>query len=125
MANIATTFRNTTTIDARKAEVPEADFDGGTNNATCSAIGIATDNAGLDESLPEWTLEDQFEVARTPQVSQYIGGNGLGDGVEGNGSAIAQYVIGVTNPDYPNITGTITPNGTANLVTLAAGWALV
>jgi hypothetical protein len=125
MANIATTFRNTTTIAARKLDVPDADFDGGTNNSTCSAIGIATDNPNLEESLPEWTLLDQFGDGRTPQVSQYIGGDGTEEGSEGNGSDIAQYVIGVINPDYPNSTGTITVNGTATLTTLAAGWSLV
>jgi len=122
MANIATTFRNSTTIAARTPEVPNASWTTGCNNASCSpGVGIATDQPDLDESLPSWTLLDQFEDARTPQISQLIGGNGLGAGSEGRGDGDAEYVIGVTN----GVDGAITPNGTANLTTLAAGWSLV
>lgn len=124
MANIPVTFRNTVTVGIREAEVPDAAFDDGMNNGSCApGVGIATDVTDLDESLPSWTLLDQFEVARTPQVNQLIGGNGLNDGVEGNGSGDAQFIIGVGNSASGD--GSITPNGTANLVTLAAGWALV
>jgi len=132
MANLPTTFRNTTAITARKLDVPDADFDGGCNNAGgAPGIGVATDNPGLDESLPNWTLEDQFEAARDPQVSQVIGGNGYTDqsteyplsgGVPGNGSDQAEFIVQVTNPVYPNEAGTVTVVDTMGLVSLATGW---
>ena len=134
MANQATTFRNTTAIAARTPEVPAADWAGGMNNASClPGVGVATDVPNLTGDPNGWTLEDQFEVARTPQVSQVIGGNGYtpdsaypsSGGVPGNGSDQAQFIIGVQNPDYPNAAGTVTVDGTANLVSLAAGWSLV
>jgi len=133
MANAAVTFRNTTAIAARDAETPNADWTGGMNNASCMpGVGIGTDNPGLDESLPNWTLEDQFEVARAPQVSQVIGGNGYtpeseypsSGGVEGNGASEAEFLIGVTNPVYPNTDGTVTITGNAYLNDLAVGWVL-
>jgi hypothetical protein len=140
MANVAVTFRNTTAIGIRAAEVPDASFANGMNNATCMpGIGVATDNPDLAPSLPEWTLEDQFEVARIPQVGQLIGGTGVtpevdypsSGGVEGNGSDQAQFLIGGGNPTNaevegdPDLAGTITVLGTANLQSLATGWELL
>ena len=124
MANAATAFRNSTTITAREAEVPNAAFDDGMNNGASNApgLGVATDQTNLEESLPSWTLVDQFEVARVPQVSQLLGGTGLGAGVEGNGSGDAQFIVGVGNPSND---GTVTVLGTANLQLLATGWALL
>jgi hypothetical protein len=122
MANTPTTFRNSTAIAARTPEVPAASWTTGCNNGLNSCgIGIATDVDDLDESLPSWTLLDQFGDARTPQISQLIGGNGLGAGSEGRGDGDAEFIIGVIN----GANGAITANGTANLVTLAAGWSLV
>lgn len=133
MANAAVTFRNSTAIAARAAEVTGADWTGGMNNASCMpAVGVATDNSDLQESLPNWTLEDQFEVARAPQVSQLIGGNGYvaaadypsSGGVEGNGSDQSEFLIGVTNPVYPNSVGTVTVTGNPYLNDLGVGWVL-
>ena len=132
--NVPVTFRNTTAIAARALEVTDADWDNGMNNScNCPGVGVATDNSGLDESLPEWTLLDQFGDARVPQVSQLIGGNGftpesdypLSGGVSGNGSDQAQFLVGVANPDFPDNDGTVVVQGTANLADLAVGWALV
>ena len=121
MPNVATTFRNTTTISARAAEVPGASFTNGCNNASSSpGVGIATANPNLTGDKSGWTLLDQFGVARTPQISQLIGGNGLGAGNSGKGPT-DQFIIGVSNPSND---GTVTVQGTANLATLAAGWAL-
>ena len=122
MANQATTFRNLTTIGVRSAEVPGASWTTGCNNASCSpGVGVASDVPNLDGDPSGWTLLDQFEDARTPQVSQLIGGNGLGAGVPGHGVLEAEYIIGVIN----GADGAITVDGAANLATLAAGWTLV
>ena len=152
MATSFTRFKNTTAQAARELEVPFASFDDGCNSPASNAagIGITTDHPDLPaEDSPgmigyQWTLEDQFEAVRLPQVSQVIGGVGLTEetdwpssgGVEGNGGLGDQYVVGVSNPANivdPNIPGGSIPDptsepvvtGTANLVTLAAGWTLV
>lgn len=125
----ANTFRDTAAVATRAAEVPTADFLDGVNNASCQpGIGVALNDSPNMTGAPDtWTLLDQFEVARVPQVSQVIGGLGVttsadwpgSGGIEGNGSGHAQFIVGVSNPASD---GTVTVLGTANLVTLAAGW---
>lgn len=79
MSNLATYSVNATSLAARIAEVPAADFTGGVNRAQCNeGLGICTDV--YNPKLSDWTLEDQAEAARAPQESQHIGGDGLGDG---------------------------------------------
>ena len=133
--NIPSIFRDSQALTAREIEVPFADFSTGMNpGASCApGIGIATDNPDLQEQLPNWTLDDQFEDVRVPQVSQVLGGLGVttdtdwpsSGGIEGNGSAHAEFIILATNAD--NLDGApqnLPPvvQGTANLFTLEAGW---
>lgn len=121
MANKPASFNIAATIAARAAEVPDADFTNGMNNANCvHGVGIATENPNLEESLPNWTLLDQDEDARTPQDSQYIGGNGLGDGVSGKGVDPISLVTNDASGD-----GTVVDDGDATLADLAVGWAVV
>jgi hypothetical protein len=134
MANSPNTFRDTAAITAREAENTTADFDNGMNNGSC-APGIGVNLEGGDVT-GEWDLLDQFGAVRVPQVSQVIGGLGIttsaeypsSGGIEGNGSAHSQYIIGAINPTIaaidadPTLAGTITVDGTANLQTLVDGW---
>ena len=131
MANDATTYVDQTAITARASEVPGASWTTGMNNSTNSpGLGIATDNPGLDESLPSWTLLDQDGDARAPQASQVIGGYGFvanadypsSGGVEGKGNGGADAVDIVANPDFPDNDGSVTVVDTVSLLDLAVGW---
>ena len=70
-------FIDDASVTSLQARVPAAVFNsglfGGGSNA--GGIGISTDNPGLEESLPSWTLLDQHGNARIAQISQMIGGN--------------------------------------------------
>lgn len=120
MTRLAQSFIDDTAVGVRESEVPDAAFDNGMNlgGSNACGIGIGTENPNLEESLPNWTLLDQHGDARTTQISQHIGGSGLGDGTTG------------TNPDAIIRLATVSANGdgsgvfTANpsLVSLAAGW---
>ena len=73
-------FVDDTTLAAREAEVTDAEWNSGMlGGGGGMGIGISTMNPGLDESLPNWTLEDQFGNERNFQRSQYIGGSGYTD----------------------------------------------
>ena len=147
MAN-STRFVNSAAIAARTPEVPAADWVGGCNSPASNAVGLGINIGG--GALPalighrgrNWTLEDQFEADRVPQVSQVIGGLGVtteaeypsSGGIEGNGDASSQYVFVISNPNnvadgtgsfVPPAAWTPTVQGSANLVTLAAGWVAV
>jgi len=144
MPNGVTTFIDRAAVDARDAQVTTAGWAGGCNGpASCSpGIGVTYPLANLPAFTtptgPNWSLEDQFEVARTPQVAQVIGGKGLttssdwpgSGGIAGNGSSHAEYIEIVTNPD--DVDGVPDPTnpgptavGDATLATLAAGWVPV
>jgi hypothetical protein len=131
------TFRDTTAITAREAEVVAANFANGMNNGLCSpGIGINIGEGAVVGTPEQFTLEDQFEAIRVPQVSQALGGLGYTDyddypssgGIEGNGSAHAEFIVPVGMPTQAakdadsSLDGTVTVLGTANLQTLAAGW---
>ena len=135
MANLPNSFQDAAAVVLRTPEVPDASWDTGMNNASCQpAIGVATDNPDLEESLPNWTLLDQDEEARAPQVSQSLGGTGFSpaanypssDGVEGKGTEPAQLwvnpvnVVGVPDNDAPSVV-----DGDATLLDLAVGWTSV
>jgi len=117
-----TRFINDTTLAARKVDVPGADFDGGLNQGGACAPGLGinegvTNTAGTDE---QFTLLDQVNAARAPQVSQHLGGDGLGSGVSGAGTDGIGVVTNSVTGD-----GTVTETGQATLATLAAGWTAV
>ena len=117
MPNTPQYYIDDTSRATRAGELPDADWAGGVNNAGSNAcgIGIADTQAGLAESLPNWTLLDQHGAARAPQDSQHIGGSGLGDGVEGVGTTPIR--LGT-----PLNEGEMTPTGNATLTDLAVGW---
>ena len=106
-------------------------YDTGMNRGASNApgIGISDDNPNLEESLPSWTLLDQFGNARAAQRSQCIGGPGISDPSESNGeegtlpAAVTRFctnpanVDGAPDNDAPIVTG----NG-CDLVSLATGW---
>ena len=102
---------------------------GGGNNP---GIGISTENPGLAESLPSWTLLDQHGNARTPQIGQSIGGTGItsvgswpgSGGTEGTlPDAAIRFGANPANVNgAPNNNAAITIGSNARLVTLAAGW---
>ena len=114
-------------ITARSAQVPNADWLSGGNNAGNSMpLGIGVTGALDTLQLPNWTLLDQLGDARVPQIGQLIGGLGISDpsqsnGLEGNGLA-----HDVACPEVSNGPGDGTVTGKdevwATLATLAAGW---
>ena len=84
-----TFFKDDAAVTAGEARVPLANFDNGCNPvASCSnGIGINIDGGALPDVGTgatkydyspgwNWTLQDQFENARTGQIGQLIGGNG-------------------------------------------------
>jgi len=121
MANVPVGIYAITAVTSRGPEVPAASFVNGLNTAYMAPVGIATDNPGLSESLPSWTLLDQFGVARTPQKTQCIGGSGLGFGTQGR---TTEYLI-LTLTASASGDGTVTATGTAHLADLAVGWVSV
>ena len=72
-------FKDDTAVTAMETRVPGAVANSGMESGASNApgIGISTENPGLDESLPSWTLNDQSGSARDPQTSQHIGGSGI------------------------------------------------
>lgn len=144
MATIPTIFVQRAAVTIRAAQVSAANFGNACNPAASNAPGI-----GITEPLtnlpafttvtgPNWSLLDQFGAARTPQVSQVIGGEGVttsadwpgSGGTSGNGPGAGENVEMVINPD--NVNGVPDPaypaptiDGNATLATLAAGWVNV
>jgi hypothetical protein len=102
-------------------------------------IGISTQNPGLDESLPNWTLLDQHGNARDAQIGQNIGGQGYTDpdGYPSSGGqegTLPDATIRLQDEDdlptyQEKLDGTrldgslVLPADGASLVDLAAGWA--
>jgi hypothetical protein len=124
-------FMDDVAITALGVRVPAASIDTGLNYGGSNApgIGISTENPGLEDSLPNWTLLDQFGDARASQISQLIGGPGISAagtsaGQEGTlPDAVARFganpanVAGQPDNDEPIVIG----QG-CTLTTLAAGW---
>jgi hypothetical protein len=116
--NAPTVFVDNIELVLRSGELPDANWGTGMDYAASNAcgIGVATANPNLEESLPSWTLLDQDGAARTPQVSQVIGGGGPA----GNAGKGLQPVEVVANNESGD--GGISASQEARLVTLAAGW---
>ena len=115
-----TFFTNATTVAARAAEVPDASFTNGMNNGSCAnPLGINAGGGTIGGTPEQFTLLDQAGAARTPQTAQYIGGDGLDDGVTGGGVAVRIATTGTAGD------GVVTPTGNATLASLAAGWVPV
>ena len=76
MGSPATYFQDDAARSAREAEVPDASFSNGMNMGGSSSMGQGINMLeGEVVGTPEqFTLLDQFENARTAQISQNIGG---------------------------------------------------
>ena len=129
MAVAPTYFQDPTAVAARDAEytgTPCSDVTGdGTYNTYlgCNRAGSNAPGIGINASTTEgasdggvnandWTVEDQWEAARTPQDSAHIGNTGLGDGEAGVGT-VPINIMDSTTPDT---------NNTCVLTDLAVGW---
>jgi len=114
----AATFIDVTARATRSSENAGASFLNGMNNGSCQCgIGISSGPTALAGTPEQFTLKDQNGDARTPQVSQSIGGIGLNDG------AITFQALDLVDMADDSGDGTVTVAGTgATLTTLAAGW---
>ncbi len=128
MASLSSFFIDDAAATALNARVPNANTNsgmfGGASNSP--GIGISTENTGLDESLPSWTLLDQSGNARNAQRGQLIGGAGIS--TAGTSSGTEGTLPAATIRLYDNTTqagtGEMTlPADGASLVDLAVGWA--
>ena len=136
-----TVFQDDAAATARALEVVGASFANGMNLGGSCACGIGINmNEGAVVGTPEqFTLEDQFEDARVPQISQSIGGfpfvDRVADAVPWPGSGGTEGTLPDgsirfgTNPTNaaklaadPSIDGTIVPIANSVLNDLATGW---
>ncbi len=104
----------------RSGEVPLASFEDGMNYGGSCACGIGINmNEGAVVGTPEqFTLLDQFENARAAQISQHIGGSGLGDGSSGTlPDSIIRFGDNPVDSD-----GVIVFVGDCTLTTIEEGW---
>jgi len=122
-------FVDDAAVTARTAEVPDADWNSGMLGAGNNGVGIGP-QAGLEESLPNWTLLDQFGNARNGQIGQYIGGPGYTDvadwpGSGGDEGTLPDSTIRVQDNEAMDGSGSLSfPAPNAVLTDLAAGWSL-
>ena len=116
----AATFIDVTARATRVGEVSDASFVNGMNNGSCQpGIGITNGPTDLEGTTNQFTLLDQNEDARTPQLGQSLGGVALGGGE----SIVANQAIDLVDAADSSGDGTGTVDGLgAQLVTLAAGW---
>ena len=130
MASEPTYFVDDAAVTAREAEVTAADFDNGCNLAGSNGAGIGINmNEGAVVGTPnQFTLLDQHGDAREAQISQHIGGSGLGDGSIGTlPDAVIRFGTLPTEAakdSDPAIDGTIVPVGNATLSVLLDGWEI-
>ena len=126
----ATFFIDDTAQAARELESIYANFENGVNLAGSCAPGIGNNMnegsvVGTDE---QFTLLDQRGLAREAQLSQHIGGSGLGAGVEGYApSAVVRFGTAPTQAakDADSaLDGTVVVIGNSTLSSLAAGWVV-
>ena len=139
--SFASAFADDTAALGREAEVPNANWNSGMlgGGGAGPGIGISTENPGLDESLPNWTLLDQFGNARAGQVGQNIGGLGFVDrgsvpwpSSGGNEGTAPDSTIVVLDPagfptyaeklDGSKLDGELPSGPDATLTDLSAGW---
>lgn len=119
MASFTYLYDSIGVIAVRVVEVPDANFANGVNygGANAPGIGIGFNVPNLVGTPEQFTLLDQNEDARTPQVSQYIGGIAIEDG-----SPDFTYALDSGIPFDDSGDGTVNKEGNAALATLAAGW---
>lgn len=120
-----TYYRNEDTVVARALEVnPVANWNNGVNLAASNACGIGIGEAPNVVGTPnQFTLLDQASAARTPQLSQPIGGVAYNEGSSAPADPLTdeiRFVAPTASGD-----GDAVYVGQAHLVTLAAGWVPV
>lgn len=133
-------FVDDVSVTAMTTRVPDAVFNSGVfaGASNSPGIGISTENPGLEESLPNWTLLDQHGNARESQIGQLIGGDGITEASDWPGSGgvegtLPDAIIRLIDPaDLPtaaekeadsNVDGQVSlPANGATLSVLADGW---
>ena len=126
-----TIFRDDAATAARAAEVPNASFYNGVNNAgSCACgIGINADEGAVVGTPNQFTLLDQFGSARAGQISQSIGGYPYVPASaypsSGGQSGISPQSTIFVAANSVNGDGTVTNLGNATLDSLAAGWTAI
>jgi hypothetical protein len=128
-----TYFIEDVTVTAREAEVTAASFSNGMNlGGSCApGIGINMNEGAVVGEPQQFTLLDQHGAngtARTAQIGQHIGGDGLTLITDwpGSGGDIGTLPDGVIRFGTPSVEGDgeVTPIGNCTLATLAAGWTV-
>ena len=130
MTSEATFFQDDTTVATLAALTPAASFLNGCNLAGSCApgIGINMNEGEVVGTFEQFTLLDQHGDARAAQISQHIGGDGLGDGQEGTlPDDVIQFGDSPTQAAKdadPSLDGTIIAIGNSTLTTLLGGWVI-
>lgn len=127
MTSQASFFIDDTGLAALASRVPDAQVNSGMTygGSNANGIGISTENPNLDESLPNWTLEDQFGNARVNQRSQHIGGSGISDAGTSSGQEGTLPAATIRLADQTDMAGDgalAFPKFGAALNDLATGW---
>ena len=127
MQSQASFFIDDTGLAALAARVPDAVVNSGMMyGASCApGIGISTENPELGESLPSWTLLDQFGNIRVDQRSQHIGGSGVSDAGTSSGDEGTLPDATIRLAEEADMTGDgalAFPKFGAALNSLAIGW---
>jgi hypothetical protein len=114
-------FVDDAAVLARTPEVPDASWVNGCNRPASNAcgIGIGVDQGAVGGTPEQFTLIDQRGIARVSQISQCIGGSGLGDGTSGTAPDSVIYAGDDANALGD---GTVTNLGQVSLTDLAVGW---
>lgn len=113
-----TVFVDDSLVAARLAEVPDAAWDNGCNNAGSNApgVGINYGEGAVVGEAQQFTLLDQNGDARNPQISAQIGVED-GDSIRSCTNATQ-----AAKDADPAADGTVTPIGNVALTDLAVGW---
>jgi hypothetical protein len=143
MTSPATAFVDDAAVAARAAEIPAASFANGVNvgGSCASGIGINMLEGAIVGTPEQFTLDDQFENPRVPQIGQAIGGYPFVDRDPQSGGYIPQPSSGGTpgttpdgamrygdSPDQASkdadsdLDGTITFTSNCTLNDIATGW---
>lgn len=138
--SLISAFVDDASVTALQARVPGANINSGgfAAGSNSPGIGISTVTPGLADSLPNWTLLDQFGNARNAQRGQLIGGTGItsvsdwpnSGGTSGTLPAASIRLIdqadlptAAQKAADPSIDGRVTlPAPGASLLSLATGW---
>ena len=123
----ASFFIDDTGLTALAARVPSAVNNSGMTYGGSNApgIGISTENSELGESLPSWTLLDQFGNVRVNQRSQHIGGDGISEAGTSSGQEGTLPDSTIRLAEEADMTGNgalAFPKFGAALNSLAIGW---